>query len=89
MLPTESTVVGLVPDIPWNELCKVFDLAIGNKRVLKATSFVHALDCICLPMNHVILPFSIYFLLDNLVGVAVQKEGCMSINEKGQGRGVP
>ena len=44
MLPTESTVVGLVPDIPQNELCKVFDLAIGNKRALKATSFIHALD---------------------------------------------
>ena len=73
MLPTESTVVGFLSDIPRDELGKIFHFAVGNNGALKTTSLIEFLHCVCLPMDNFILPFSIHFLPDNFLGVAVFK----------------
>jgi hypothetical protein len=70
MLPTQSTVVWLVPDIPRDELGKVFHFAVGNNGVLEDASVVELLNSVCLPVDNFMLPFTINFLPDNLLGIA-------------------
>jgi hypothetical protein len=75
MLPTESTVFGLISDKPRDELGKIFDFAVGNNGVLNAALLIQLIHCVCLPMPHFILPFTIQFLPDNLLGITDGGQG--------------
>jgi hypothetical protein len=74
MLPAESTVFGFISDIPRDELCKILDFAVDNDGVLLTALLIQFLHCVCLPMDHFILPFTFHFLPDNLLGVAFKKK---------------